>query len=131
MGNKLTKALLVLFLAAFVGAGWGSQPAMAGEVAKITGFNGSKIKLYKTGTEKKVWKKLPASDLKKQKAGYEIIGFNKKRYAFIFKGEEVWIKRRNAQTNQVASKLPPCPKLASAQTDSVGNAVSRGSGKGC
>ncbi|TQV79630.1 hypothetical protein [Denitrobaculum tricleocarpae] len=100
----------------------------------ITGFSGSKIKLYKDAKSKAVWKKLSAKELRALGGQQKILAATNSRYAFKINNQTVWIKRKNAKTNGVKTGLPPCPKvqsLASVQQGSAGNAVSRGSGASC
>lgn len=129
MGARVVRAFLALILMAFLSFAWDS-PKLHADTGKpmITGFNGSKIKLYKKASGKDIWEKVPAKQLS---GTYAILESKNNRYKFEFKDKNVWVKRKNARTNGVKSGLPPCPKLASVKTQAAGNAVSRGSGKGC
>lgn len=128
MGKKLFGIFLILIAAFILIDGSVKTGAIAESPGEITGFNGSKIKLYKDAATKSVWKRVPAKDFG---SNYTIIGITGSRLAFQYDGREVWVKRKNVQTDAVASGLPPCPTLANVKNESTGNAVSRGSGDSC
>lgn len=120
--------ILTVFLSLVSGMALAEGPPM------ITGFSGSKIKLYKDSKSKDVWKKFSAKELRALGGDHKIIAATNSRYAFELENQTVWIKRKNAKTNGVATGLPPCPKVetvASRNENSAGNAVSRGAGTSC
>ncbi len=131
MGNRYRAGFQLVIIALFLSLLSAVAPAYSQGEPTITGFSGSKIKLYKDSKTKAVWKKLSAKELKTLGGDYKIIAATNSRYAFKIKNETVWIKRKNAKTNGVKTGLPPCPKLASAPQEAAGNAVSRGAGASC
>lgn len=131
MGNRFRGGVQAAVLALFFSLLSGVPLAYSQGEPMITGFSGSKIKLYKDAKTKAVWKKLSAKELKTLGGDYKILAATNSRYAFKIKDQTVWIKRKNAKTNGVKTGLPPCPKLASVAQEAAGNAVSRGSGASC
>lgn len=131
MGNRFRGGVQAVILALFLSLLSGIPLAYSQDEPTITGFSGSKIKLYKDADTKAVWKKLSAKELKTLGGDYKILAATNSRYAFKIKNQTVWIKRKNAKTNGVKTGLPPCPKVASFAQEAAGNAVSRGSGASC
>ncbi len=131
MGNRYSGGVQAIVFAVFLSLVSAVPLAYGQGEPVITGFSGSKIKLYTDSKSKTVWKRLSAKELRALGGDHKILAATNSRYAFKIKDQTVWIKRKNAKTSNVTTALPPCPVVAGFAQEAAGNAVSRGSGASC